>query len=78
MGIAFGLTVLEARLHGCVPLVSDFNGYRGTVDDGRNGILLKTYAGRVPDLLWLCSFIIVAVVSYESFLGKAISAIQVF
>ena len=48
----FGLTVLEAMHQGCVPVVSDFDGYRDTVNDGKDGILLRTYAARVPDLLW--------------------------
>jgi glycosyltransferase involved in cell wall biosynthesis len=48
----FGLTVLEAMHHGCIPVVSDFDGYRDTVNNGEDGILLKTFAARVPDLLW--------------------------
>ncbi len=47
----FGLTVIEAKQHGCVPVVSDFDGYRDLVEDGVDGILLKTYAARVPEAL---------------------------
>ncbi len=47
----FGLTVIEAQQQGCVPVVSDFNGYRDLVEDGVDGILLKTYAARIPEAL---------------------------
>jgi glycosyltransferase involved in cell wall biosynthesis len=48
----FGLTVIEAMHHGCVPVVSDFNGYRDLVRDNVNGVLLRTYAAKVPKKLW--------------------------
>ena len=48
----FGLTVIEAQHHGCVPVVSDFDGYRDLVEHNVNGILLETYAGRIPEKLW--------------------------
>lgn len=48
----FGLTVIEARHHGCVPVVSDFDGYRNLVRDGEDGLLLKTYAARIPERLF--------------------------
>lgn len=44
----FGLTVIEAKRQGCVPVVSDFDGYRDLVEDGVDGRLLPTYAARVP------------------------------
>ena len=47
----FGLTVIEAKQQGCVPVVSDFDGYRDLVEDGVDGILLKTYAARIPEVL---------------------------
>lgn len=47
----FGLTVLEAKHHGCVPVVSDFDGYRDLVNDGTDGYLLRTVAAPIPDLL---------------------------
>lgn len=48
----FGVSILEAKHHGCVPVVSDFDGYRYLVNDGEDGILLETRAAKVPDLLW--------------------------
>jgi hypothetical protein len=48
----FGLTVIEARHHGCVPVVSDFDGYRNLVHDGEDGLLLKTCAARIPERLF--------------------------
>jgi len=48
----FGLTVLEAMHSGCVPLVTDFDGYRDLVSSGKDGILLKTIAaGPGPELM---------------------------
>ncbi len=44
----FGLTVLEAKHFGCVPIVSDFDGYRELVEDGRDGMLVKTIAAPIP------------------------------
>ncbi|HED16098.1 MAG TPA: glycosyltransferase [Gammaproteobacteria bacterium] len=44
----FGLTVIEAKRQGCVPVVSDFDGYRDLVEDGVDGRLLPTCAARVP------------------------------
>jgi glycosyltransferase involved in cell wall biosynthesis len=48
----FGLTVLEAMHNGCVPVVSDFNGYRDLVKHNEDGILLETYAASIPPGLW--------------------------
>jgi hypothetical protein len=48
----FGLTVLEAKHHGCVPVVSDWDGYRDLVRDREDGYLLPTRAAPVPADLW--------------------------
>ena len=47
----FGLTVIEAMGHGCVPVVTDFDGYRDLVPEGR-GFRLKTVAARIPQHLF--------------------------
>lgn len=47
----FGLTLLEAKHYGCVPVVADFDGYRSLVDDGRDGFLLRTVAAPIPTVL---------------------------
>ncbi len=44
----FGLVLLEAKRHGCVPLVSNFDGFRSLVTDGVDGELLETYAAPIP------------------------------
>ena len=44
----FGLTVIEAMHFGCVPVVTDFDGYRDLVRDGVDGFRLKTVAARIP------------------------------
>ena len=43
----FGLTVIEAMRHGCVPLVTDFDGYRDLVREGV-GFRMKTVAAHLP------------------------------
>ncbi len=43
----FGLTIIEAMGHGCVPLVTDFDGYRDLVREGI-GVRLKTVAAHIP------------------------------
>ena len=47
----FGLTVIEAMRYGCVPVVTDFNGYRDLVGEGV-GFRLKTVAARIPPTLF--------------------------
>lgn len=51
----FGLVIPEAQSHGCVPLVSDFDGFRSLVKHGENGLLLPTYAAKIPDQLKIIS-----------------------
>lgn len=38
----FGLTILEAMVHGCAVVASDFNGYAELVEDGKTGIKIPT------------------------------------
>lgn len=47
----FGLSVVEAMAAGCVPLVSDFDGYRELVVHEQTGLLLPTTWSEVPDVL---------------------------
>ncbi|MFP4522114.1 MAG: glycosyltransferase family 4 protein [Fibrobacterota bacterium] len=39
----FGLSVAEAMACGCVPVISDFNGYSELVEDGKTGIKVPSY-----------------------------------
>ncbi len=48
----FGLAVLEAKHHGCVPVVADWNGFRSLVRHQEDGILLPTLATVIPDRLY--------------------------
>ena len=48
----FGLSVLEAKHYGCVPVVADWNGFRSLVVNQRDGILLPTVAAPIPDELY--------------------------
>ena len=45
----FGLTVLEAQAQGLPVVVSDFNGYRELVEDGRTGFKIPTWRASDPD-----------------------------
>ena len=47
----FGLTVIEAMGYGCVPVVTDFDGYRDLVRE-KIGFRLKTVAARIPRQLF--------------------------
>lgn len=47
----FGLSVVEAMAAGCVPLVSQFDGYRELVLDGQTGLHLPTFWGPPLDAL---------------------------
>jgi len=40
---SFGLTVIEAMACGLPVITSDWNGYRGTVEEGRTGFRVPTY-----------------------------------
>ncbi|MCP4600566.1 MAG: glycosyltransferase family 4 protein [Proteobacteria bacterium] len=44
----FGLSVIEAMAYGCVPIVSDFDGYRDLLEDGKSGFLIKTLGAPLP------------------------------
>jgi glycosyltransferase involved in cell wall biosynthesis len=48
----FGLSIIEAKYYGCVPVVTDFDGYRDLVRDGVDGRLVRTIAARIPEGLW--------------------------
>ena len=54
----FGLTVIEAMHYGCVPLVTDFDGYRDLVRDGINGFRIRTVAGSIPSRLFSAQTVI--------------------
>ncbi len=40
----FGITVPEAKFFGAIPVVSDWNGYKDTVNDGKDGFRIPTYS----------------------------------
>jgi len=40
----FGITVPEAKFFGTIPIVSDWNGYKDTVNDGVDGYKIPTYS----------------------------------
>ncbi len=49
----FGLNLIEAMAAGCVPVATDFDGYRDIVKDGQTGFLLPTLAAPLPEKMRL-------------------------
>jgi len=47
----YGLSILEAMSVGCVPVISDFDGYRDLVSHGETGLLFKTVGAPMPKAL---------------------------
>ncbi len=54
----FGLTILEAKHYGCVPVVTDFDGYRDIIENGKDGFLLRTVAASIPGSLFILQNIV--------------------
>lgn len=49
---SFGLTLIEAMLHGLPLVATDWNGYRDIVEDGRTGLLVPTRFVDAPADAW--------------------------
>ena len=46
---SFGLTPIEAMAAGLPRVISDWDGYRDSVNDGEDGFLIRTARNRPPE-----------------------------